>query len=225
LPFNSQPKPLCEFRLPPEFYPTDPSQPTAVCQLLSWALSPFSTFQDRRSTWPRVSPTRYVPPSGFGYPPDGLLPSVPGRFCFAPAALLGFTLRSLTFPQVSRRFRLKGPTYRPTCRCSHRRSVGPARQVSVPGLCPCRRSRSATGGFSTAAIGSSLGFRPSRASPRRPWPGFRPASSHTLCRPSRETAPPTGVPESRSTLAAATLLARFPERPKATGPLRVSAPA
>jgi hypothetical protein len=38
-------------------------------------------------------PTRYVPPSGFGYPPDGFLPQDPCRFCFTPAALLGFTLR------------------------------------------------------------------------------------------------------------------------------------
>jgi hypothetical protein len=41
------------------------------------------------------SPTRYVPPSGFGYPRDGLLPSIPCRFCFTPAALMGFTLRSI----------------------------------------------------------------------------------------------------------------------------------
>lgn len=37
-----------------------------------------------------------VPPPGFGYPPGGFVPSIPGRFCFAPAALLGFALRSLT---------------------------------------------------------------------------------------------------------------------------------
>jgi len=39
---------------------------------------------------PRALPARYVPPSGFGYPPGGLRPSRPCRFCFAPAALLGF---------------------------------------------------------------------------------------------------------------------------------------
>jgi hypothetical protein len=42
----------------------------------------------------RALPTRFVPPSGFGYPRDGLLPSIPRRLCFAPAALMGFTLRS-----------------------------------------------------------------------------------------------------------------------------------
>jgi len=43
---------------------------------------------------PQALPTRYVPPSGFGYPPGGLLPSIPSRFSFTPTALLGFTLRS-----------------------------------------------------------------------------------------------------------------------------------
>jgi hypothetical protein len=39
---------------------------------------------------------RYVPPAGFGYPLDGFLPRCPGRLCFAPTALLGFALRSMT---------------------------------------------------------------------------------------------------------------------------------
>jgi len=98
-------KPLSEFRLPPEFYPSDPSRPTVARRLLSWASAPFSTDQDRRSTSSRVLPARYVPPSGFGYPPDGLLPAIPSRFCFTPAALLGLTLRSFTSRQVSNRFR------------------------------------------------------------------------------------------------------------------------
>ena len=42
----------------------------------------------------RVCLARYVPSTGFGYPLDGLLPPSPCRFCFTPAALLGFTLRS-----------------------------------------------------------------------------------------------------------------------------------
>jgi hypothetical protein len=39
-------------------------------------------------------PARYVPPSGFGHPLDGLLPANPRRLYFTPTALLGFTLRS-----------------------------------------------------------------------------------------------------------------------------------
>jgi hypothetical protein len=43
---------------------------------------------------------RYVPSSGFGYPLDGFLPRCPGRLCFAPTALLGFALRSVTPHEV-----------------------------------------------------------------------------------------------------------------------------
>lgn len=46
-------------------------------------------------------PARFVPPSGFDYPLDGFLPANPCRFCFAPTALLGFTLRRTHFQQVS----------------------------------------------------------------------------------------------------------------------------
>jgi len=42
---------------------------------------------------------RCVPPSGFGYPLGGLRPPRPCRFCFTPAALLGFTLRSFLLPE------------------------------------------------------------------------------------------------------------------------------
>jgi hypothetical protein len=47
----------------------------------------------------RALPARYGPPAGFGYPLGGLRPSIPCRFYFAPAALLGFALRSLLLPQ------------------------------------------------------------------------------------------------------------------------------
>jgi hypothetical protein len=46
--------------------------------------------------------TRYVPPSGFGYPLGGLRPSVPCRLFFTPAALLGFTLRSFLLQKGTR---------------------------------------------------------------------------------------------------------------------------
>jgi hypothetical protein len=56
-------------------------------------LTPYST--SRIGGPPDTStPARYVPSSGFDYPLDGFLPSIPCRFCFTPAALMGFTLRS-----------------------------------------------------------------------------------------------------------------------------------
>ena len=71
-------------------------------------------------------------------------------------------LRSLTSRQVFKRFRLKEPTYRFTCRCSPRRSVGPAQRAPVPGFYPCRGLRPKNDGFSIAHAGSSLGVLPSR---------------------------------------------------------------
>jgi hypothetical protein len=49
----------------------------------------------RKSTFRGDSTSRYVPPSGFGYPLDGLLLPSPCRPGFVPTALLGFTLRSV----------------------------------------------------------------------------------------------------------------------------------
>jgi hypothetical protein len=65
-----------------------------------------------RSTSSRALPARYVPPSGFGYPLDGLLPAIPCRFCFTPAALLGFALRSFRLSKGIRRItaRMHPPT-------------------------------------------------------------------------------------------------------------------
>jgi hypothetical protein len=52
----------------------------------------------------RAKPARFVPPSGFDYPLDGFLPRIPRRFCFTPAALLGFTLRRFPLPRGFRGF-------------------------------------------------------------------------------------------------------------------------
>jgi hypothetical protein len=51
-----------------------------------------------------VAGARYVPPAGFGYPLDGLLPLSPCRFYFTPAALLGFALRSFLLSKGIRTF-------------------------------------------------------------------------------------------------------------------------
>jgi hypothetical protein len=104
--------PLFEFHLPLESYPAKPSPfGLSPIRLLSWAFAPFSTLRIKGPLAAGL-PTRYVPPSGFGYPLDGLLPLVPGRFCFTPAALLGFTLRSFLLPKGIRGFR-PGSTHLP----------------------------------------------------------------------------------------------------------------
>jgi hypothetical protein len=91
--------PLFEFRLPPEYRPTQPSLPAAAGKLLSGAFAPYSTRRIGGPLSASVAHARYVPPSGFGYPLGGLLPPSPCRLFFAPAALLGFALRSFLLPE------------------------------------------------------------------------------------------------------------------------------
>jgi len=138
--------------------------------------------RDRRSTHRGVSKSRYVPPSGFGYPLDGLLPPSPCRLCFTPAALLGFTLRSL-------------PLSRGVIASPQQRTHVPFRLSVLP---PPKRRAGPTGrgfwalalarvpggqrGISTKPTGCSLGFLPSRVLPRKSWPNLRPTSSHALRR-------------------------------------------
>jgi len=69
--------------------------------------------KSRRSAWHGRSPARHVPPSGFDYPLDGLLPSKPCRSYFIPAALLGFALRSFLLAIGNRAVSdSEEPTYR-----------------------------------------------------------------------------------------------------------------
>jgi hypothetical protein len=109
--------PLIEFRFRLGLCPVPPSsRPSARRwpKLLSWALTPLQHIQLRRSTLSRTLPARYVPPSGFAHPLGGLLPSKPGRLCFAPAALLGSSLRSVPPSRVVRAFP-NGLTHLPFC--------------------------------------------------------------------------------------------------------------
>jgi hypothetical protein len=174
---------------------------------------------------PRALPARYVPPSGFGHPLDGFLPSIPRRFSFTPAALMGFTLRSFLLPESRRSVSASThPLTVSSRRCNHL----PKQEARICGprfLGLSSRKSLATGRvFSTSTAGGSLGVSPSRVLSRRPLPGFRPASSHTLHRTavSRDT---TGVPEFRSAVACL----RSSSRVQARGgvrrdPPRVSAP-
>jgi hypothetical protein len=97
--------PLFEFHLRVELRPVKPSRLLSQDSTSHGLFFP-SAHKDSKVHWPRALPARYVPSSGFGYPLDGLLPSNPCRFCFAPAALLGFTLRSLP---LSRGIRVSPP--------------------------------------------------------------------------------------------------------------------
>jgi hypothetical protein len=96
--------PLFEFGLRLESPTTIPSRRCRSNTDSSHGLCFPTALEDSKVHLTRVLPARYVPPSGFGYPLDGFLPSDPCRFCFAPAALLGFTLRSFPHSRSIRTF-------------------------------------------------------------------------------------------------------------------------
>jgi hypothetical protein len=172
----------------------------------------------------RANPARYVPPSGFGCPLDGLLPRIPCQFCFTPAALLGFTLRRFPLPASIRGLSTgKNPhtvgsaVFPPPKRQTGPTSLGFWVQTHQDCLATAR-------GFSPTATGASLGFCPSRACLRRPCPGLLPDSSHVLRPPWRLLTEPAHTSEYRSAFA--------PPRPTDTeapacrsDPYGVSAPA
>jgi hypothetical protein len=87
----------------------------------------------------RACHTRYGPPPGFGYPPDGLRPSTPGWPCFVPAALLGFLTPFEAFP--SRKVpETVTPRGAPACRFARRFTgstrgrIRPVRPAAASGL-------------------------------------------------------------------------------------------
>jgi hypothetical protein len=105
------------------------------------------------------------PPSGFGCPLDGFIPPIPGRFCFTPAALMGFALRSFPLPQrCPVRFRPSGPTCRLFARfTTPRKAARPARTTAASGLQPVQESLAAAVLLARKPPAAPLGFSPSKA--------------------------------------------------------------
>jgi hypothetical protein len=164
-----QPTPLFEFSLPPESHPVAPRQRAAARQLLSWTSLPFSAqgIEGPHSagfTCPLRSAFRVWSPSW------RLPPFDPCRLCFAPAALLGFTLRSFLLPKGIRPFpgRMDPPTVPPAGTPATEAKGRPLR-ATVSGLCPFLESLAAGRGFRASTAGCSLGFPPSRVRSRQPW--------------------------------------------------------
>jgi hypothetical protein len=139
-----------------------------------------SAHEDSAIHFTRACLTRYVPPAGFGYPLDGLLPPRPRRFCFTPAALLGFTLRSFPISKGIRPFpsRRAHMPFLPPIFPPPRRWAGP----TVRGFWALTLLRVPGGltGFNSPTAGCSLGFYPLRVFRRQPGPSFHSGSSHAL---------------------------------------------
>jgi hypothetical protein len=103
--------------------------------------------------------------------------------------------------KVAARHRSAAPTCRFSRRANPMRSTGSDRRAAAPGFCPSRRSLANSVFLGRRPLVAPLGFRPSRALPQKPWPGFRPASSHALCYRSGLRPRLTCVPEYRSAFA------------------------
>jgi hypothetical protein len=196
--FSVQSNPLFEFRLPLESHPVRPSRQAAARPLLSWALVPYSTF---RIEGPLAAglPARGVPPSGFGYPLDGLRPLIPRRVCFAPAALVGFTLRSFPLSKGIRGVSagMSPPAVFPVGDPAAE-ATGRPQQAAASGIQPFRESLAAGRSVSQPATGCSPGFRPSRVLHQDLGQDFaRPPLTRFAARGDARSA---GVPECRSVL-------------------------
>jgi len=147
----------------------------------SLGLSFPSAHQEPQVHLTRVLPSRYVPSSGFGYPLDGFLPAVPCRFCFAPAALLGFTLRSFLLPEGIRPVSEPKNPHTVSLSVYPRRSTGRLDRPQFLGFAPSGSPWQPNVLLARRPLDAPLGFA-SLGLPRIPWPGFRPASSHALFR-------------------------------------------
>jgi hypothetical protein len=149
--------------------PTDPSQPTAVRRLLSWASGPFSTCRNRRSTCRELAGLTPLRLQGLvtlltAYSLRNLVGSVSHRqhswdspfgVC-SSCRVFGVFPHRIDPPAVS-------PAVVPGCR-----STGPARQTAAPGSCPEQKARANTDGFSIGPAGKLPWGFPFQGMPRRP---------------------------------------------------------
>jgi hypothetical protein len=151
--------PLFEFRSPPEYYPADPSQPNLAQPAPLMGFCSLQHMLGSEVYLPRACLTRYVPPSGFDYPLGGLLPPSPRRFCFAPTALLGFTLRSFPLPQgircVSAR---KDPRTVSPAVATVAETTGRPGRPRFLGFDPCRSPWRLDAGLAHQPLAAPLGF-------------------------------------------------------------------
>jgi len=135
--------------------------PTAATVESSHGLSLPTALQASEVHFSRASPTRYVPSSGFGYPLDGLLPRKPCRFCFAPAALLGFALRRFPLPKGLRDVSAGKNPLAVSLSVTSDTNAGPAGQTSTSRSIPSGSALRSYGFLSRRPPAPPLSFTPS----------------------------------------------------------------
>jgi hypothetical protein len=135
--------------------------PTASTAESSHGLCVPSALEEFEVHSPRAKPARYVPPSGYGYPLDGFRPQIPCRFCFAPAALVGFTPSEVSSPDGRPTVFRPGRTCVPLAQRYLRHSrVGPARRASVSRFTPAGIALLPLGVLGRRPPAPPLGFAP-----------------------------------------------------------------
>jgi hypothetical protein len=148
--------------------PLAPAATEAACQSTSPGLPlPSAHTSEEGPRFAGGATARFVPPSGFGYPLGGLLPSTPGRVCFIPTALLGFPPAE---PFPPGRWDRVSPIAAPACRQIATRSdaanhTGRHRDHRLPGFGPPPESHDLRRVFSPLQAGCSRGVQPFQGCP------------------------------------------------------------
>ena len=153
----------CVFCLPPEYYPVDPSRPTAVGQLLSWTFIPFSTYQIRRAFFDsRIPHLRLLRL-------QGLVTLLTLYSLRTPVSFVSHSQRSWDSPfgaspflEVLRRFHRNAPTYCSVSFLPEELLLQAVLLNAVPGFSPSQKALVSVVVCNHAYPDSSLGIYPSR---------------------------------------------------------------
>lgn len=164
---QSQP-PLVSLGYPPESYPAHRGQWGSARSAPLLGFPSLQHIPAWEIHFPRACLTRYGPPSGFGYPRDGLHPPGPGRLCFAPTALMGLSLRSIPPTGSARCHHRRRSTCRFLAGCTRREASSRRRRPRLLDPTPARVAASTTRRLGRRACGGSHGFFPSKVNQRRP---------------------------------------------------------
>jgi len=147
-----------------------PSETLSASRSLRTPLLDFGSLQhmlDSAIHKPRAFQARFGPRSGFGHPLRGFRPPNPRRLCFAPAALVGFALRSFLLQRGDRSVSARSRPHAvlPAGKRSAR-GGGPARQAAASGFRPASQSLAIGKCLAGRLLDAPVGFFLPRCSSR-----------------------------------------------------------